>query len=326
MNMNIIDQKVGRAALGLAAIVAGCAPMSVELEHRGGAGDTGDAGSGANISGTGGRSSGATSGGSNPGGAGRGGTGAAGAPTGTGGVGVGAGGVPAGSGGAGAVTGVGTIGEDQPPVCADGGLTDVRNGHDLLPGYGAPPETDAQVSTWLSAMSLNDKTAQMEGVPEATRDYQDIERGTDVTVAGVGALRGYRFRNGSRGVNLDAGQDNRDSDGNDFSTAFPAPSIRAAAWDHELEWQVGEAIGDETAASKNNLLQAPGAALLRHPYWGRGQDSYGEDVYGVARQATAFVAGVQQHVAACVTHYVTSAAEKARSSLNGVIDEQTLRE
>ena len=315
MSMRSVIRRGGPAAAGVITIVSACAPMSVKLEHSTG-GDAGES----NTSGAGGTSSGVPGGGASgasTGSAGRGGMGRAGAPSaGTGGD---AGGEPA-SGNA------GEQGNGATDSCGDGALTDVRNGHDLLPGY--PESPDPRVATWLGAMSITEQIVQMKGVDVniSAPDYLDVMRSPDAALADGTVVRGYWYRNGTRGVNLMAGQPGRPSDGKDFSTAFPAPSIRGASWDLELEWRVGEAIGDETAASQNNLLIAPTVAVVRHPYWGRTQDAYGEDTYHVGRMGTAFVAGVQRHVGACASHFIGNSVEKYRSAANAVTDEQTLRE
>ncbi len=301
MSMGHVTRRVGSAATGLVTVALSCKPMSVELEHQrsaGGAADTGGFGGAANGSGAGGTSpavSGGGASGTSQGGAGPGIMGEAGAPFDGGGA-----------------------------TCGDGVLTDVRDGHDLLPGYGEPP--DPHVAAWIADMSLSARISQMQGVPVGNRDYNDIQRGQDATLSGSTVVRGYRYRNGSRGLSLKEGQDNRPSDANNFATAFPAASIRGASWDLDLEWRVGEAIGDETAASQNNLLVGPSSELVRHPYWGRAQDAYGEDVYHVGRMGTAFVAGVQQHVGACAQHFVGNAVERERANDDAVVNEQSLRE
>jgi beta-glucosidase len=292
---------MGRAIAGVVTVVAACAPMSIDLEHQAAGGAAGDAGT---ISETGGSSAGTTVGGT-AGSAGRG-TGEAGAPA-------------DGSGGS-----AGTNG-GVAPLCGDGVLSDVRDGRDLLPGYTASP--DPRVATWLAQMSLDDQISQMEGIPQGdNNDYQDLQRSPDHSLADGTVLRGYKYRSGSRGLNLSEGQADRPTDGKDFATAFPALSVRGASWDLELEWQIGEAIGDETVASKNNVLLGPSASLLRHPYWGRSQDSYGEDPYAVGRMGSAFVSGAQQHVAACAEDFVARGVELQRANGNAVVDEQSLRE
>ncbi|HWP05516.1 MAG TPA: glycoside hydrolase family 3 C-terminal domain-containing protein [Polyangiaceae bacterium] len=309
--------------MSIVLAIFGCAPRSVELEHaHGGQGGT------TNTSGAGGTTSagsGADANGAKAGSAGRGGKGGAGAPVGNGGEGD-DGPALGGSGGKG-LGGMGNTG-GVIDVCADRALTDVRGGHDLLPGYVAAP--DPRVATWLATMSLTDQITQMEGIPsgQPLPDYNDVMRSPDATLASGTVVRGYWYRNGARGVNLWAGQYKgiRPTDGKDYSTAYPSPSIRAASWDLDLEWRIGEAVGDETTASYNNLVLTPNLEVLRHPLWGRAQDAYGEDPYQVGRMGTAFVAGVQRHVGACAAHFIGNQVERMRSQDNALVDEQSLRD
>ncbi len=192
--------------------------------------------------------------------------------------------------------------------------------------YVVSPEISSEVEGVLRLMTPAQKARQMLGVDGSTKNYRDLWRNPDVEVPGVGVIRGFRYRDSGRGVNLDAGQRNRPEDGKDYSTAYPTPSLRAASWDLDLEMRVGEAIGDEVAASSNNALLAPCMNIVRHPYWGRIQETYGEDTYHVGRMATAFTVGVQRHVLACAKHFAANNVEKGRSEYNAVMTEQTLRE
>ncbi len=192
-------------------------------------------------------------------------------------------------------------------------------------GYQIAPEVAEQVESVLSLMSPVQKASQLLGVDGSERNYRDMHRSPDVAVPRVGIIRGFRYRDAGRGVALDAGQDNR-LDQKNFSTAFPTPSLRAASWDLDLERRIGAAIGDETAASNNNALLAPCMNLVRHPYWGRTQETYGEDPYLVGRMATAFTVGAQQYVMACAKHFLANNIERLRSMQDAVMSEQTLRE
>ena len=192
--------------------------------------------------------------------------------------------------------------------------------------YCVPEAVQAEVDLVLSLMGTSEKALQMSGVPVGGRNYRDIERSPDVTVSGYGDIRGYRYRDAGRGVNLDAGQDNRVDDKQNYATAFPAPSLRAASWDLELERSIGAAIGDETAASHNNMNLGPCMNIVRHPYWGRTQETYGEDMYTIGRFAAAYTVGVQEYVVGCAKHWAGNNIEKSRSKQNAVMDEQTLRE
>ena len=195
-----------------------------------------------------------------------------------------------------------------------------------MQAYVESPDVTSAVDNTLQLMTLADKASQLLGIDSADMDFEDIERTRDVEVASLGTVRGFNFRGASRGVNLEEGQKNRTDDGNDFATAFPTTSLRAASWDLDLEKRVGEAIGDETAASLNNVLLAPTMNVIRHPYWGRTQESYGEDTYHIGRMATAFTVGLQDYVMGCANHFAANNIEKGQSNQNAVMNEQTLRE
>ncbi len=195
-----------------------------------------------------------------------------------------------------------------------------------MKAYHVPDEVRAQVESTLQLMTPAQRASQLQGIDGSQRNYRDIERSPDVDVAGVGTVRGYRYRDAGRGVNLDAGQDNRRDDGENFATVFPTPSLRAASWDLDLERRIGVAIGDETAASLNNMLLAPCMNIIRHPYWGRTQEVYGEDMYLVGRMSTAFTVGIQEYVVACAKHWAGNNIEKGRSKQDAIMTEQTLRE
>jgi beta-glucosidase len=195
-----------------------------------------------------------------------------------------------------------------------------------MKGYCVPPEVTAAVDQVLGSMSAAHKATQMIGVPVGGMNYRDIERSPDVIVPGIGEIRGYRYRDAGRGVNLDAGQDNRPDDKKNYATAFPVSSLRAASWDLDLERRLGAAIGDETAASLNNMNLGPCMNIVRHPYWGRTQETYGEDAYGIGRMSAAYSVGVQEFVVGCAKHFAANNVERFRSKQNAVMSEQTLRE
>ena len=196
------------------------------------------------------------------------------------------------------------------------------------PGYTAP--RDPGVAEILSSIAPSDKIKQLYGVDNpSSRDsavYRDIERSYDVPSGTGKTLRGFRYRDAGRGVNLAAGQDNRPTQGNDFATAFPTESARAASWDVDLEYQIGEAAGEETMTSNNDMLLAPCMNIIRHPYWGRTQETYSEDMFHTGRMASALTAGIQQHVIACAKHFAANNIENGRANQNAQMNEQTLRE
>jgi beta-glucosidase len=203
-------------------------------------------------------------------------------------------------------------------TCPDGLYADP-----WTPGYPAGAETAAQapVEQLLPSMSVGDLAGQMRGMDsQGGTNFADIFRSPDNTQRGI---RGWRFRDGARGVVLAS---TLPAGALGYSTAFPVPESRAAAFDMNLEEQIGEAIGDEVLASGSTLLFAPVINILRHPAWGRAQETYGEDSFVLGRLGTAFVTGAQMYVPACAKHFAANNIENNRMSDDAVMDEQTLRE
>src|SRR4029079_17873975 len=101
---------------------------------------------------------------------------------------------------------------------------------------------------------------------------------------------------------------------------------RGATWDPELEERVGDAIGRELRAVGANLTGAVCVNLLRHPAWGRAQETYGEDPHHVGELGAALTRGLQRHVMACVKHFAFNSMENARFSVDIEIEDVALHE
>jgi beta-glucosidase len=125
---------------------------------------------------------------------------------------------------------------------------------------------------------------------------------------------GIRFSDGPRGAVV----------GN--ATAFPVPMARGATWDLGLEERIGDAIGRELRAVGANLTGAVCINLLRHPAWGRAQETYGEDPYHVGEFGAALTRGLQRHVMACMKHFACNSMENARFSVDIEVDDVALHE
>ncbi len=111
------------------------------------------------------------------------------------------------------------------------------------------------------------------------------------------------------------------------STCFPVAMARGASWDTELEERIGEVIGREIRALGGNYFGGVCINLLRHPAWGRAQETYGEDPYHLGEMGAALTRGVQKHnVMACIKHYALNSMENARFKVDVQLDERTLRE
>lgn len=170
---------------------------------------------------------------------------------------------------------------------------------------------EARVADLLSRMTLQEKIGQMHGV--SLTDIKNEGATPDDAQLGI---PGFRMVDGMRGVSITMGT----------ATTFPVGSARGATFDPDLEAQVGEAIGAEARAKGQNVLLAPTINLLRHPRWGRAQETYGEDPVHMGAMAAGFIRGVQQHVIADAKHFALNSIEDTRMRVNVTVDERTLRE
>jgi beta-glucosidase len=123
------------------------------------------------------------------------------------------------------------------------------------------------------------------------------------------------FTDGPRGVVMN------------HSTCFPVAMARGASFDRELERRVGDVIGKEARAQGANYFAGVCINLLRHPAWGRAQETYSEDPYHLGEMGAALVESVQAHnVMACLKHYAVNNIENSRFFVNVKADERTMRE
>lgn len=111
------------------------------------------------------------------------------------------------------------------------------------------------------------------------------------------------------------------------STCFPCVMARGASFDAGLERRIGEAMGLELRAQGCNLSGAVCINLLRHPAWGRAQETYGEDPVHLGVMGRALAGGLQVHnVAATVKHFALNSMENMRFEVDVRIDERALHE
>ncbi len=130
-------------------------------------------------------------------------------------------------------------------------------------------------------------------------------------------IPGFHMLDGPRGLSRFSGEE---------GTAFPVAMARGATWDPALEGRVGRMIGAELRVVGADTLLAPTVNILRHPRWGRAQETYGEDPHHMGALGTAFVLGAQEHVMAVVKHYAANSIENTRLEVDVNVDERTLRE
>ncbi len=180
-----------------------------------------------------------------------------------------------------------------------------------------------EVDSLLARMSLREKIAQMSGDGgNATlvklgvfvlglKRFPNIYSGYNERL-GIPPLS---FTDGPRGIVI----------GN--ATCFPAAMTRGASFDRSLEKRIGAAIGLEAKASGANYFAGLCINLLRHPAWGRAQETYGEDSFHLSAMGVALMHGVQsQNIMVCAKHFALNSIENSRFYLDVKIDEQTLHE
>ncbi|MCX8032205.1 MAG: glycoside hydrolase family 3 C-terminal domain-containing protein [Thermoleophilia bacterium] len=180
------------------------------------------------------------------------------------------------------------------------------------------PETCIRARELCRLLTLEEKLRMLAG----SADFYDFalaspsfEQPRPIVVAAAVprfGLPGIRFTDGPRGVTAGV------------CTCFPVPIARAATFDYKLEEQIGEAIGREARALGANFVAAPCLNLLRHPAWGRAQETYGENPGHVGEMGAAFVRGLQRHAMACVKHYACNNQDNTRYLLDVRISEEVL--
>ncbi len=110
-------------------------------------------------------------------------------------------------------------------------------------------------------------------------------------------------------------------------TTFPVAMARGASWDTDLERRIHEVIAIEMRANGTNYAATPCLNLLRHPAWGRAQETYGEDPYLLGEFGVAAVQGIEKHnVMACPKHFALNSLDNSRLFVDVQVDERTLRE
>jgi beta-glucosidase len=192
----------------------------------------------------------------------------------------------------------------------------------------AGEDVGAVAAKVVTGLTLDEKLWCLDGDEEFWPGLMRMAGRAEARVAGEGysgkpytaarvprvGLPGIAFSDGPRGVVLGA------------STCFPVSMARGATWDIDLEERIGEAIGMELRAQGATLFGGVCVNLLRHPAWGRAQETYGEDPHHVGEMGAALARGVQRHAMACVKHYALNSIENARFKVDVRADERVLHE
>jgi beta-glucosidase len=183
---------------------------------------------------------------------------------------------------------------------------------DYIPYKDSSLPVEVRVSDLLKRMTLKEKIEQM----SICKTHQE---GRADMIAPI-------FGNTNRRLDIPSLRGTGGTHGMLFGTSFPVSICRGASWNISLEYRINEAVGRETKAIGANLVFGPTLEIVRHPSWGRSQESYGEDTYLVSRLGVASIKGLQTHVMAQAKTFILNSIEENRFLVNVKVDERTLRE
>ncbi len=166
-------------------------------------------------------------------------------------------------------------------------------------------QIEARARALVDELTLDEKISMMYGdlpfwsglASMAGGKLKEVWAGGEFVKKGI---PGIRFSDGPRGVCFEG------------ATTFPVAIARGATWDPALEERVGDVIGRELRAVGANLYGGVCINLMRHPAWGRAQESFGEDPILLGEMGVALTRGVQRHAMACAKHYALNSMENAR--------------
>ncbi len=181
-------------------------------------------------------------------------------------------------------------------------------------------EIDQKAQSLLSQMTLKEKVWLLNGNWDMLTNqikYKNAYNPRPIATNGLKRLgiTPIKFSDGPRGVVMG------------HSTCFPVSMARGASFDRELEGRIGDAIGKEARAQGANFFGGVCVNLLRHPAWGRSQETYGEDPFLVGEMGASLAQAVQEHnVIACVKHYAFNSIENSRFFVNVKADDRTTHE
>lgn len=174
-------------------------------------------------------------------------------------------------------------------------------------------EVEARIDAILAELTVEERAGLLHGASIMPVDGTWLVEGVDRL-----AVPGLHMLDGPRGLSKMSGR---------AGTAFPVAMMRAATWDPDLERRVGAAIAREVLSVGGDVLLAPTVNLLRHPRWGRAQETYGEDPVLASAMAVGFVEGVQaEGVLAAVKHFAANSIEDTRHEVDVLVDDRALHE
>ena len=189
-------------------------------------------------------------------------------------------------------------------------------------------ETDEQIETILSKLTLQEKAGQLNLIPiegEPTEAHLKMIRegkiGSVLKVNGVERitkLQKIAVNESNSGIPILFQEDVIHG----YKTIAPIPIAEAASWDLVAIRKSAAVAAREAAASGINLTYAPMVDISRDPRWGRLMEAAGEDPYLGSLVAAARVKGLQEsnengkNILSCVKHFAGYGASLAGRDYN----------
>lgn len=196
----------------------------------------------------------------------------------------------------------------------------------LFPNVKTESDIEKLAQSLLGQMTLDEKIEQLYGEPRSSivklavnlfglKRFPHMYVGRNERLG----IPPFVLSDGPRGVRV--------SDDYGGATVFPVAMARGASWDVDLESRINDVIAKEMRGIGANMAATPCINLLRHPGWGRAQETYGEDPWHIGEFGVAAVRAVQAHnVMASPKHFALNSIENSRFVINVELDERTLRE
>ena len=174
-----------------------------------------------------------------------------------------------------------------------------------------------QIAEILQKMSLKEKIALCNGA--------DFWNSKAMEVYGIPAVT---MSDGPHGVRCQKGSgDMLGVNNSEPATCFPTAVTSGAAWDEELLFAEGKAIGEEALSYGVDVVLGPGVNIKRNPLCGRNFEYFSEDPFLAGAMGAAWVNGAQSAGAgASLKHFAANNQEYKRFNGNSQVDERTLRE
>ncbi|TPF96539.1 beta-glucosidase [Bifidobacterium sp. UTCIF-39] len=142
-------------------------------------------------------------------------------------------------------------------------------------------------------------------------------------------IPGYMITDGPHGLRKANAVSTGETDLNDSvpATCFPPAAGLSSAWNPDLAFQVGEAMGEECIQEKVAVILGPGVNIKRNPLGGRCFEYWSEDPFLAGHEAAGLVKGVQSKgVGTSLKHFAVNNQETDRLRVDARVSQRALRE